>query len=80
VGLGLCSQMELDALVEKAASKLRKKQEEEGVLPDGDTLKSADTYVEPPLEDEEEAPRRRGDMDADSVFANLGGRKVQRGE
>ena len=73
VGLGLCSQTELDAVVEKAAAKLRKKMEEEGTLPEGEALKAAETY-EAPVEEDEVRPSK--DMDADSVFANLGGGKV----
>lgn len=66
VGLGLCSQIELDAVVRKAAAKAQKN----APLDEGPTLAPA---APTPAEPEEEEDARDRDIDADKVFANLGG-------
>ncbi|MEE2691821.1 MAG: cell cycle transcriptional regulator TrcR [Pseudomonadota bacterium] len=72
VGLGLCTQLELDALVRKAAAK---KARLEPTLPDeGPSLKPASETVAPPAEEEED-DRRNEKVDLEKVFASLGGGK-----
>lgn len=68
VGLGLCSQIELDALVRKAAA--RKPQ----ITPmdEGATLEPARVTT---AREEEADERRKPALDIDKVFANLGGGK-----
>ncbi len=63
VSVGLCSQIDLDAVVQKAAEKKRKADEKAGIVYDEvetDTLAPADI---------EEAPARIVDINAESVFA-----------
>ncbi|GGC97451.1 DUF1013 domain-containing protein [Aquisalinus flavus] len=69
VGLGLCSQIDLDMVVKKAASKKARMDEANGIQPDGDTLKPADETVQ--YEPEED--RREKRIDATQVFANFTG-------
>ncbi len=67
VGLGLCSQLELDAVVRKAAAKAAKN----APL---DTSESIKPIAEPePTPIEEDADRPAPALDAETVFANLGG-------
>lgn len=73
VGLGLCSQIELDALVRKAAAKRAKLQP---ALPEGETLAPAAETIAaaaPEPEPEELDDRRTGAVDVEKVFAKLGG-------
>lgn len=68
VGLGLCSQIELDAVVRKAAArkaKLAPAQAEEGPS----LAPAAETAAPEPDEDD----HRRGSVDVEKVFAKLGG-------
>ncbi|MEO1014814.1 MAG: cell cycle transcriptional regulator TrcR [Pseudomonadota bacterium] len=70
VGLGLCTQMELDAVVKKAAAKAAKMQPADT----SPTLKDAEAaQSEPTPEPEAPAEEDDGEIDADKVFANLGG-------
>lgn len=72
VGLGLCSQIELDAVVAKAAARRPRVTVEEGP-----TLEPAEATTAPePQEDEDE--RETTHVDADTVFANLGGSSTRR--
>ena len=75
VALGLTSQVELDAVVKKAAAK---RQAEAGPVPDeGPTLKPTDETVGgASYADEERDARRSGSFDAETVFANMGGADV----
>lgn len=66
VALGLCAQIDLDDAVRKAAS--RRAEHEPPPAPEGPTLAPADP--DPALE---ERPADTGPVDADSVFASLGG-------
>lgn len=69
VGLGLCSQIELDAAVRKAAAKRAKLAP--AAIDEGPTLApAAETTA---TEAEEEDDRRHGAVDVDKVFAKLGG-------
>ncbi len=73
VALGLCSQIELDAVVRKAAAKRRAQ------MPEGELEDEGDTLNAPAPPAAEEAPAEEaldpsgGDLDAESVFAKLGG-------
>jgi hypothetical protein len=68
VGLGLCSQIDLDTVVRKAAAKAAKLRPAADVSP---SLAPAAESVSPePAEDEAEASK---DIDLDKVFANLDG-------
>jgi len=70
VGLGLCTQVELDAVVRKAAAKAAKS------APPADTsagLKPAADAAPTPAPAEEEDEERKKPIDAESVFANFGG-------
>lgn len=68
VGLGLCTQLELDALVRKAAAK--KARLEPTLADQGPSLQPAAETVVPEPEEEERRPEK---VDLDKVFANLGG-------
>ena len=68
VGLGLCTQVDLDNVVRKAAAKKAKLAP---AVDAGPTLKPATETIAPKVEDEEEA--REKPIDLDKVFANLGG-------
>ncbi len=83
VGLGLCTQIELDAVVRKAAAKKAKMKPAE--QPAGPSLKpAAETTAptEPPApvaaEEKDEAPA--GELDLDKVFAKLGGSETSSDE
>jgi hypothetical protein len=79
VALGLCSQIDLDEVVQKAAEKLRKQRAARGEPDEGEALKPIAPAPEPaPAEPEEE--RKPGAVDVDAVFATLGGAKVTRDE
>lgn len=66
VGLGLCTQIDLDTVVRKAAAKLAKMQPAE--TQDGPSLEPA-TETPDVVRSEEEVSK---DVDLDKVFANLG--------
>lgn len=68
VGLGLCSQIDLDNIVRKAAAK---KAKFAPALDAGPTLKPASETIAPKVEEQEE--EREKPIDLDKVFANLGG-------
>jgi len=70
VGLGLCSQTDLDNIVRKAAAKRAKLHP---TMDAGPTLKPATETVAPK---EEPAEEREKPIDLDKVFANLGGSKT----
>ncbi|MCB9955991.1 MAG: DUF1013 domain-containing protein [Caulobacterales bacterium] len=76
VGLGLCSQIELDAAVRKAAS--RKAKFEPAPTEEGPSLAPAAETTAP--EAEEEETHRRGSVDVEKVFAKLGGSSRTRDE
>ncbi|MFO1015419.1 MAG: cell cycle transcriptional regulator TrcR [Caulobacteraceae bacterium] len=73
VTLGLILQLELDALVKKAAEKKAKDDAKKGITyPEGDTLRpagAAEAEAEGPLDDEDDA---EPDVDLDRVFADDG--------
>ncbi len=69
VGLGLCSQVDLDNLVRKAAA--RKAKLAPATADAGPTLKPAAETTAP--QQEEEPEEREKPIDLDKVFANLGG-------
>ncbi len=71
VGLGLCSQIDLDNLVRKAAAKHAKLHP---TMDAGPTLKPASETVAPKEEPAEEQEKK---IDLDKVFANLGGGKTE---
>lgn len=68
VGLGLCSQIDLDNIVRKAAAK---KAKFAPALDAGPTLKPASETIAPKVDEQEE--EREKPIDLDKVFANLGG-------
>ncbi len=75
VGLGLCTQLELDALVRKTAAK--KARLEPALAEQGASLEPAAETVAPDAEEDEKD--RAGKVDVEKVFANLGGgRKAAR--
>ncbi len=69
VTLGLCSQMDLDMAVRKAAAKAAKNAPKTTEPAEGPTLQSADVSVQPVAE--EPAQEETKEVDADSVFANF---------
>ena len=73
VTLGLVGQIELDAVVRKAADKKAKDDARKGIVSDGPSLspagEAAQAEPEPVYEDEDE---RGGDVDLSNVFANSG--------
>lgn len=69
VGLGLCTQIELDAMVRKAAAKRAKLMPAE--VEEGPTLEPASESVQP--QDEPTSEESSKTVDLDKVFANLGG-------
>jgi hypothetical protein len=69
VGLGLCSQIDLDTLVRKAAAKKAKL---EPAAAPGPALEPVSATVAPE-EEEEESSRRPERVDVEKVFARLGG-------
>jgi hypothetical protein len=71
VTLGLVGQLELDALVKKAAEKKAKDDLKKGILPEDPTLRPASEtgVVETPEEDEEKEYRAsRAEPKAEDVF------------
>jgi hypothetical protein len=79
VALGLCSQIDLDDVVRKAAEKRRKMLAAQGIPEEGEALKPIEAT--PALEDiaaEPEEERKKAPVDADAVFANLGGSRVKK--
>ncbi|MFZ5618002.1 MAG: DUF1013 domain-containing protein [Pseudomonadota bacterium] len=75
VGLGLCSQIDLDNLVRKAAARKAKLHP---TMDAGPTLKPATETVAP--KHEEPVEEREKPIDLDKVFANLGGGKTAAAE
>ena len=76
VTLGLCSQIELDASVKKSAKHADKagaSTESEGTL-----LPASETIAERPAPVVDRAPEKEAPIDAEHVFANLGGAKPGR--
>ena len=75
VTLGLCSQIELDAAVKKSAKRAEKTGANEGHEPEGTLLPAEETMAErhPPVVDR--PPPVEAPIDAEHVFANLGGTK-----
>jgi hypothetical protein len=76
VTLGLVGQLELDALVKKAAEKKAKDDLKKGILPEDPTLRPASEagQFEPEVEEEEEDFRApRGDIKAEDVFGKSTG-------
>ncbi|OFW99851.1 MAG: hypothetical protein A3E78_09335 [Alphaproteobacteria bacterium RIFCSPHIGHO2_12_FULL_63_12] len=71
VGLGLCSQTDLDNLVRKASAKRAKLHP---TMDPGPTLRPASETLAPKEEPEEE---REKPIDLNKVFANLGGGKAE---
>ncbi len=70
VTLGLVGQIELDAVVRKAADKKAKDDARKGIVSDGPSLASAaEVEPEPVYEDEDD---RGADVDLKNVFANSG--------
>jgi len=67
VGLGLCSQIDLDMVVKKAAAKKAKMDAANGIVPEDETLKPADETVQP------EEDEREKKIDPSQVFANFTG-------
>jgi len=74
VGLGLCSQTDLDNIVRKAAAK---KAKFAPIVDAGPTLKPASETLAP--KDEEQEEEREKSIDLDKVFANLGGGSTSSG-
>lgn len=72
VGLGLCSQIDLDNIVRKAAA--RKAKLQPASVDQGPTLRPASETTAP--KQEEPAEEREKPIDLDKVFANLGGSKT----
>ena len=76
VTLGLVGQLELDALVKKAAEKKAKDDLKKGIVPEDPTLRPASEagQFEPEVEEEEEDFRaKRGDLKAEDVFGKSTG-------
>lgn len=76
VTLGLIGQLELDALVKKAAEKKAKDDLKKGILPEDPTLRPASEagQFEPEIEEEEEDYRaKRGEIKAEDVFGQSSG-------
>ena len=76
-GLGLCSQLELDMLVRKAAAKKAK------LAPStdqGPTLEPVSASLAPEPVEEKEESQRREKVDVEKVFGKLGGGSIQKRE
>ena len=73
VTLGLCSQIELDAAVKKSAKRAEKAGV--GAQPEGTLLPAEETIAERPAPVVDRAPEKEAPIDAEHVFANLGGTK-----
>ncbi|ESQ87340.1 hypothetical protein ABAC460_20160 [Asticcacaulis sp. AC460] len=77
VTLGLVSQIELDAMVKKAAEVKRKQAEKLGIPLDDPSLKPAQT-VQPAFEEEEESPyARKVELSVEDVFGAGGGKRSE---
>ncbi len=75
VGLGLCTQIDLDTVVRKAAAKRAKL---EKANPDaGPSLKPAAETTAPAEQDAEEPVEEKKDVDLSKVFANLSGSETE---
>jgi hypothetical protein len=74
VGLGLCSQTDLDMLVRKAAAK---KARLSPAISEGPTLEPVSASLKPEPE-EEEVDRRPEKVDVEKVFGKLGGGTIQK--
>ena len=78
VTLGLCTQTELDAAVQKASARVdaAKKEGPQPAVPEGSLLPSDETIAaEPRAVVVDRAPEVEAPIDAEHVFANLGGTK-----
>jgi hypothetical protein len=83
VTLGLCTQIELDAIVQKAARKLERERKKaakeagtsETLLPASETI--APEIIEEPGEEQVEERDQKKTYDADSVFAKLKDVKIE---
>jgi uncharacterized protein len=77
VTLGLCSQTELDAAVKKASKRVEagKADVEDGPEREGSLLPATETIAERPIV-VDRAPEVEAPIDAEHVFANLGGTKT----
>lgn len=77
VGLGLCTQVDLDAVVRKAAAKKAKLEAAQPKPADGPSLEPVSETVpeggEPPAPEEQTAEEASQKVDLEKVFANLGG-------
>ena len=77
VGLGLCAQIDLDAVVRKAAAKrarMEKAKPDSGpTLAPAEETSAQETPPGPPSLDEPPADQKPEEVDLDKVFANLGG-------
>ncbi len=73
VGLGLCSQIELDTLVRKAAAKKAKLAP--APVDQGPTLEPVSASLAPEPEEQE---RRNDKVDVEKVFGKLGGGSIQK--
>ncbi|EGF91132.1 hypothetical protein ABI_25460 [Asticcacaulis biprosthecium C19] len=77
VTLGLVSQIELDALVKKAAEVKRKQAEKLGIPLDDPSLKPAQT-VQPAFEEEDDSPyARKSELSVEDVFGAGGGKRSE---
>ncbi len=76
VGLGLCTQVDLDAVVRKAAAKKAKLEAAQPKPVDGPSLEPVSETVpegvEPPAAEEQTAEEASQKVDLEKVFANLG--------
>jgi uncharacterized protein len=77
VTLGLCTQIELDAEVKKAAKRVdaNKPDAEDGPTPEGSLLPASQTIGERTIV-VDRAPEVEAPIDAEHVFANIGGGKA----
>lgn len=77
VGLGLCTQVDLDAVVRKAAAKKAKLEAAQPKSADGPSLEPVSETVpegaEAPAAEEQTAEEASQKVDLEKVFANLGG-------
>jgi hypothetical protein len=77
VSLGLCSQIELDDAVRKAAERKAREEARSGVAPQGAGLKPVEESLQPPAAEHQrivqapEVKEQEAELDADSVFAKL---------
>lgn len=67
VTLGLCTQIELDAAVRKAAEVKAKQNAKLGIVPEDTSLKPVQTY-QAPVEEEDDYFSRKSDLTAEDVF------------